>query len=295
MQFDVVKDGRTSDICSPLDKLIFEVDSPVLAYYFPPNHFNCRTRVRKLRNGVSSKNYTLPDIPTEFKNNAGMCPPAYKKLLSNDKDKKPIRKECGEIFTEENRYIKNTPKEVLDEAEKIYKIRRIIEILEKPRIKQFTTIYEYENGGKVLLHDLVDTQATDYNSILLAAKEFAKKGDVSEILPIINNKEIKQYRSIVFPNYNLNKNPDLRINEVYHDIKEVKSIKASQGNANNAAKQNAIAIIQYDGKDLTNKLMEQQAERIFNKNNINNEGKHNYLFKIVYFLHNGKLYKYNRD
>ncbi|WP_327984882.1 phage minor head protein [Bergeyella porcorum] len=112
VQFDVVKDGRTSDICSPLDKLIFEVDSPVLAYYFPPNHFNCRTRVRKLRNGVPSKNYTLPDIPTEFKNNAGMCPPAYK-LLSNDKDKKPIRKECGEIFTEENRYIKNTPKEVL--------------------------------------------------------------------------------------------------------------------------------------------------------------------------------------
>ncbi len=224
-----------------------------------------------------------------------MCPPAYKKLLSNDNDKKPIRKECGEIFTEENRYIKNTPKEVLDEAEKFYKIRRMIEILEKPRIKQFTTIYEYENGGKVLLHDLVDTQATDYNSILLAAKEFAKKGDVSEILPIINNKEIKQYRSIVFPNYNLNKNPDLRINEVYHDIKEVKSIKASQGNANNAAKQNAIAIIQYDGKDLTNKLMKQQAERIFNKNNINNEGKHNYLFKIVYFLHNGKLYKYNRD
>lgn len=117
VQFDVVKDGRTSDICSPLDKLIFEVDSPVLAYYFPPNHFNCRTRVRKLRNGVPSKNYTLPDIPTEFKNNAGMCPPAYKKLLSNDSDKKPIRKECGEIFTEENRYIKNTPTKLLSDLD----------------------------------------------------------------------------------------------------------------------------------------------------------------------------------
>ncbi len=117
VQFDVVMDGRTSDICSPLDKLIFEVDDPVLAYYFPPNHFNCRTRVRKLRNGVPSKNYTLPDIPTEFKNNVGMCPPAYKKLLSNDNDKKPIRKECGEIFTEENRYIKNTPTKLLSDLD----------------------------------------------------------------------------------------------------------------------------------------------------------------------------------
>ncbi len=151
VQFDVVKDGRTSDICSPLDKLIFEVDSPVLAYYFPPNHFNCRTRVRKLRNGVPSKNYTLPDIPTEFKNNAGMCPPAYKKLLSNDKDKKPIRKECGEIFTEENRYIKNTPKEVLDEAKRLY----LKETLKDQR-KEIKEWAKQNLVGKTITHPNID-------------------------------------------------------------------------------------------------------------------------------------------
>lgn len=151
VQFDVVKDGRTSDICSSLDKLIFEMDNPVLAYYFPPNHFNCRTRVRKLRNGVPSKNYTLPDIPTEFKNNAGMCPPAYKKLLSNDKDKKPIRKECGEIFTEENRYIKNTPKEVLDEAKRLY----LKETLKDQR-KEIKEWAKQNLVGKTITHPNID-------------------------------------------------------------------------------------------------------------------------------------------
>ena len=93
VQFDVVLDGRTSDICEPLHKLIFKVDDPVLAYYFPPNHFNCRTTVRKLRTGVPSKNYQLPDIPEAFKNNIGVS---------------------GEIFTQENRYIANTPKVITD-------------------------------------------------------------------------------------------------------------------------------------------------------------------------------------
>lgn len=91
VQLDVVQDGRTSDICAPLHKLIFRVDDPVLAYYFPPNHFNCRTTARKLRSGVPSENYQLPDIPEAFKNNTG---------------------KSGLIFTDENRYIANTPKEV---------------------------------------------------------------------------------------------------------------------------------------------------------------------------------------
>lgn len=100
VQIVVVKDGRTSDICEPLADVIFSVDDPMLMYYFPPNHFNCRTTVKKLRYGVPTEKYELPDIPEAFKNNVGVT---------------------GEVFTNENTYIKNTPKEVLQLADAFQK------------------------------------------------------------------------------------------------------------------------------------------------------------------------------
>lgn len=93
VQLSVVLDKNTSDICQPLHNLIFRVDDPVLAYYFPPNHFNCRTTAKQLRYGVPSAGYSLPEIPEAFKNNSGIS---------------------GQIFTEKNRYIENTPKKFLD-------------------------------------------------------------------------------------------------------------------------------------------------------------------------------------
>ena len=97
MQLKVVLDGHTSEICSPLHDLIFEVDDPVLAFYFPPNHFNCRTTAIKLRNGVPSDNYLLPDIPEAFQNNVGAT---------------------GKIFSDKNKYIENTPAEAFKEFER---------------------------------------------------------------------------------------------------------------------------------------------------------------------------------
>lgn len=97
VQFDVVVDGHTSDICINLDKVIMSVDDPMLLIYFPPNHFNCRTTVRKLRNGKPTEKVVYPDIPEAFKNNVGVN---------------------GEIFTNDNSYIANTPKEVFAYSEK---------------------------------------------------------------------------------------------------------------------------------------------------------------------------------
>lgn len=93
VQFKVVQDNRTSEICSPLHNIICKVDDPFLTHYFPPNHFNCRTDVIKLRNAEPTPQKELPyiDIPKAFLNNVG---------------------ETGEIFTEENSYIKNTPKKL---------------------------------------------------------------------------------------------------------------------------------------------------------------------------------------
>ena len=192
---------------------------------------------------------------------------------------------------------KNKPWFVVENGEflgKINKREQAKSILLLDREKQFRTLFESKNGGKVLEHRLVK-QGEDYNSIFTAAKEFAKQGKIAEILPIINQKEFKDYRKIVFPDYFFNKNPDLRIDRIYFDVKEVKSIKGVQGNANKAALQGAIVIIQYNGEDLTIDKMKQQAKRIFGKNNINQNKGHNYPYNVMFYLHKQKLYKYNKD
>ena len=109
VQLKVVLDGHTSEICSPLHNLIFAVDDPVLEYYFPPNHFNCRTTAIKLRNGPASDNYTLPEIPEAFQNNVGAT---------------------GQIFTEKNAYIENTPDEVFKEFERFQQKEKNKELTE---------------------------------------------------------------------------------------------------------------------------------------------------------------------
>lgn len=128
VQFLVVQDDHTSEICTPLHNLIFSVDDPVLAYYFPPNHFNCRTTVKKLRYGVPSKDYTLPNIPEEFENNVG---------------------QTGEVFTDQNKYISNTPEELnsdLDyyEQDGIH-VSTLAEKFSKSKIEREREKIEFEN------------------------------------------------------------------------------------------------------------------------------------------------------
>ncbi len=115
VQFDVVMDGHTSDICTPLNEVIVTVDDPMLVYYFPPNHFNCRTTLRKLRYGVPTKKYQLPKIPEAFKNNPATS---------------------GKIFTDDNRYIANTPIRLLK-----YNRRRLHKEKEKELKKWFGDTY----------------------------------------------------------------------------------------------------------------------------------------------------------
>lgn len=99
IEFEVVKDGHTSEICTPLYKVVVSVDDPMLLIYFPPNHFNCRTTIRKLRRGVPTKDPILPEIPDAFKNNIGVT---------------------GKLFTSKNEYIKNTPEDLIDAANSLY-------------------------------------------------------------------------------------------------------------------------------------------------------------------------------
>lgn len=127
VQFDVVQDGRTSDICKPLHNVIVNVDSPILKRYFPPNHFNCRTTIRRLRYGkpTPEDRIQLPKIPEAFKNNPG---------------------QTGEIFTGLNSYIANTPQKVTTLAYKNYRKDLIKKTKEKLKGK---SVYRKEINGAI--------------------------------------------------------------------------------------------------------------------------------------------------
>ncbi|CEN39347.1 minor capsid protein [Capnocytophaga cynodegmi] len=168
LQFDVVLDGHTSDICKPLHGVIVSVDDPMLKHYFPPNHFNCRTTVRQLRKGVPTENYAVPDIPDAFKNNPGIT---------------------GKVFTQKNSYIVNTPSDVLVLAPSLYK--------ENERNKRYEGIeFEAHKIGKgvveIYKHEtLKDKQRKQTGSEFTKNKEaltlLAKQGEKYRMLPIVED------------------------------------------------------------------------------------------------------------
>lgn len=71
IQFDVVMDGNTTDICRSLHGVTVPFTHPIVKRYYPPNHFNCRTTVRSLASGAITPDdkIVLPEIPAMFRTN----------------------------------------------------------------------------------------------------------------------------------------------------------------------------------------------------------------------------------
>lgn len=73
LEFDAVMDNRTTELCKSLNRVIRPVDDPFWDAYYPPNHFNCRSGVRQIRDGEITKdeNIDYPDLPKMFLTNVG--------------------------------------------------------------------------------------------------------------------------------------------------------------------------------------------------------------------------------
>lgn len=184
VKFQVVSDDRTSEICKPLHEVVVKADDPFLEYYFPTNHFNCRTDVIKLRDAEITPNEELPqvDIPEAFLNNVG---------------------ESGELFTEENPYIKNTPNDILENI--------------KPKIP-YEICYQAKNGSKVWKHPFCDLK--DFEDNLKTAKVITERLNIDVFIREHINKDFY-------------KNPEYEILGIVGDRAEPKSknIKRAISNA----------------------------------------------------------------
>ena len=109
---------------------------------------------------------------------------------------------------------------------------------------RFSSVYENINGGKIFIH--IDYEPkNDHELLYIIAMEKADIGNIVEILPQIHIKEVDK-RLKLLPNVKKNKNPDLRINGIYVEVKEPQ-IPYSKNNIghiiNYASKQADIVII----------------------------------------------------
>lgn len=80
LRMSVVEDQNTSEICAPLDGITLPVDDPFWSEYYPPNHYNCRSTVEQLEDGVavsskevvaSATKHADEDMDDSFKMNVG--------------------------------------------------------------------------------------------------------------------------------------------------------------------------------------------------------------------------------
>lgn len=101
LEFDAVMDGRTTELCASLNKVIRPVDDAFWKQYYPPNHFGCRSTVRQ-RSGIRSTPLDKIDYPEKM-------PEMFKVNLA----------EQGLAFPKNHAYFKDLPDDIINQGIKL--------------------------------------------------------------------------------------------------------------------------------------------------------------------------------
>jgi len=184
LEFDVVMDSHTSDICRPLHKMIVSVADPMLRIYYPPNHFYCRTTVRQHSSGTPTPEHqrTFPEIQPMFQTNLGSQ---------------------GLVFPSGHSYWNGTPAAVLQEALDMVPLNG----------------WQVVENGTIRIHQKVDTKAKDFVEVIDVARYHALQGLKVDVLPTIGNINDPLYKEL-FKGAKQGKCPDLRIDgKVFVEVK----------------------------------------------------------------------------
>lgn len=256
LEFDAVIDKQTSDKCRQLNGTLLPVDHPFWDIYYPPNHFNCRSTVRKRSSGVPTANIPGADIPDMFKTNLG---------------------KQGLIFPEGHSYFFDLPKDLLSEALKTL-----------PGDIGFVTINKFENGGVVRVHRSVDVHASDYEDILEAANYFATGGHFTDIMPNVLNKESELYKSLFNDAKGLHC-PDIRIDRsTFIEVKRSTNSKNPNNvkhQVDSGSKQADIVYVKCS-EDLGNTFLNRLSKSRFQDHKD---------LQTIYFQTGGRIEKFERD
>lgn len=154
--------------------------------HMPPSDWNCACSVRP----TDKKATAVPDgdyVNPVFQNNPG--------------------KSAEFVKLKEHPYVKEVSKTLVDEIE------RFVEEDEYIELKKF------KNGGRILLHRLVNTSEGDYKDKYTIARKFAKNGAIVKLTPVIHYKSPiyeRVYKSLINTPY-YKKCPDLMVGDLLYE------------------------------------------------------------------------------
>ena len=281
VKFMSVRDGRVRLEHRALDGTVRPYNDPFWDTHLPPLDWGCRCTVvqtdeepTEVKGGVQMK--------IEFENN----PAVSGRIFSGSGylTMGGLTPELIEKLTRESiSFAQRMFKKVVNDGTRI--ITSVI--LKLPRKSQFFGL-----GKNLYQHILVDITKDDYLEILKVGRELTKIHNRVELMPEISIYERKA-RQLIFPNLlTKTSNPDLKGDGNYYDLKRPESIKKIVRNANKASAQGAIAIIstQHLDKKITEKILQNRANDILSEKN-----RKYYQFDSVFFYHNGRLIKFNKE
>ena len=192
LQFIAVEDEHTTNLCRSIDEVIRPVDDPFWQQFYPPNHYNCRSTVKQLREGeiTPTDKLNLPVVPNIFKVNLG---------------------ERSLAFPEDHAYFEGTPAEVIERGRQYFPYNMQMNIRNESDQTQGIVRQHYQ----VQITDEVD------RIVELAIAKAKEDKIMVDILPKLDN---GPQRSIIFPDAKAGKSPALRIDKVLHSVKRSDSL-----------------------------------------------------------------------
>ncbi len=263
LKYSAIQDSRTRPEHQKWHGIILPVNHPFWNTHLPPNDYGCRCTVIQTDDTADKHAPEADSIKDVFKNNPAKTGKLWHEIVyeKNFTDKQELRA------------IRTTIREWF--APTLNKIKRANLFFVK-----------YQQGqSTVTQHILVDTTKSDYEEVLEVATAFANQGKQAELLPEIDYSERKLRNKILQKYKEFTKNPDLRVNDLYYDVKAPKSVGKITKNANTASEQ-GIAIIHTKYFKLDRISMDEKAEGIFESEF--------YHHSQVYFFTTGKLHHFTK-
>ncbi|MBD1394272.1 CdiA C-terminal domain-containing protein [Mucilaginibacter glaciei] len=246
LEFDAVLDDHSSTICPPLNKVRLPVDHPFWLKYYPPNHFNCRSTVRQVRDGkiTADKDIVYPEkMGAIFENNVGVT---------------------GVIFPPGHAYYTDVPAHVINNA-----------TLYMPVKDQYIVKYKATDGTELTVNRKTEiANSPDLNKLIKIGKTLTDKGYTIDLLPEIYAKETS-LRKALLPEVEAGKNPDMLFDGKYTEIKTpgepVTYKKLLRNIANGAQQADRVIVLLEEDYDVA-LLKQAAADRFKNVAGLNEVG-----------------------
>lgn len=195
LQYRTAGDDHVRPAHAALDRITLPPSHPFWKRYFPPNGWNCRCTVVQVR---KSKYPETPDSEVEHligqndsqnpKEDMFRFNPGIEKKTVPDYNPYTIRR-CQDCDIAKGKVnLAYVPENELCNACKL---------LHQCEAQRFNVINEFENGGKVSVHQLVNTKDSDYDKLMEIATYFAKTfGEDVKLTPKISRPPQFVYQNI---------------------------------------------------------------------------------------------------